>query len=73
MGLYKIPSEIAGVVAAIEVNEGDAVSEGDIIMMVESMKMEIPIMAQENGVIKEILVEEGSIVNEGETIIILEK
>jgi acetyl-CoA carboxylase biotin carboxyl carrier protein len=51
---------------------GDTVEEDDEIMILESMKMEIPVLAPEDGTIKEILVQEGDSVVEDQTVAKLE-
>ena len=53
-------------------NAGDTVSAGEDVVILESMKMEIPIVAETDGVIKELKVQEGDFVNEGDTIAIIE-
>lgn len=56
---------VAGVVAAVSVQVGDAVAEGDPVVILQSMKMEIPITAGSAGRVVEILVEEGQEVERG--------
>jgi acetyl-CoA carboxylase biotin carboxyl carrier protein len=56
----------------IECEVGDEVEEGDTVVILESMKMEMPVEAEDAGVVKEILCEEGQAVNEGDTLVILE-
>ncbi len=64
--------EITGSVWKIVTKAGDQVEEDDEIMILESMKMEIPVLAPEDGKIKEILVKEGDSVVEDQTVAILE-
>ena len=52
----------------VVVNVGDAVSEGDTLVILESMKMEIPVEAPEGGTIQQVAVEEGGVVQEGDLI-----
>lgn len=66
-----IKAEIAGSVWKIVKAVGDKVSEGDSLMIMESMKMEIPVLAPESGTIKEILVSEGDTVRDGTVLAIL--
>ena len=66
MELFKVISETAGTIFRIERNTGDAVDEGDVILILESMKMEIEILAEKKGIIKSFLVEEGELVQEGQ-------
>ena len=67
-----IPAHITGTVWKIEVGPGDEVDEGDTVVILESMKMEMPVEAEEPGVVKEILCEEGQPVDEGDTLVVLE-
>lgn len=66
MELFNVVSETAGTIFRIKRNSGDTVDEGDVILILESMKMEIEILAEKKGVIKNILVEEGDLVQEGQ-------
>jgi len=63
---------MAGNVWKITVSQGEAVEEDQDIVILESMKMEIPIPAEDDGVVKEIKVAEGDFVNEGDVIAIIE-
>lgn len=65
MAIIDIKTEITGNIWKIEAKPGDTVEEGDAIMILESMKMEIPVSAPEPGVLREILFEEGATVTEG--------
>ena len=67
-----IEAHITGTVWKIEVGIGDAVAEGDTVVILESMKMEMPVEAEDAGTVKEILCEEGQAVNEGDTLVVLE-
>jgi len=71
MSIHEIVSEIAGSVWKIQVNAGDQVESGDELMILESMKMEIPVLADEAGVVEQVLVEQGASVEEGQPIITL--
>ena len=51
---------------------GDTVDEGDTVVILESMKMEMPVEAEDAGIVKEISVEEGQAVSEGDTLVVLE-
>ena len=61
MADLRVKSEIAGSVWKIEVAVGDSVGEEDPLIILESMKMEIPLLAPRAGVVKEILVAEGDV------------
>jgi acetyl-CoA carboxylase biotin carboxyl carrier protein len=66
-----IEAHITGNVWKIEVAVGDAVAEGDTVVILESMKMEIPVEAEEEGSVKEIRCEEGQAVSEGDVLVVL--
>ena len=72
MAEIKVRSEIAGSVWKIEVKIGDRVVEDDPLIILESMKMEIPLLAPGDGVVTAILVEEGEPIAEGDVAVILE-
>ena len=61
-----VDAHITGTVWKIEVEVGDEVQEGDIVAILESMKMEMPVEAEVPGTVAEILCEEGQAVNEGD-------
>ena len=67
-----IEAHITGTVWKIEVAVGDEVAEGDTVVILESMKMEMPVEAEDEGTVKEVRVEEGQAVSEGDTLIVLE-
>jgi len=71
MSQTKVVSEINGSMWKILVKEGDAVSEDDMLAVVESMKMEIPVLAPVSGTVAKILVTEGQAVAEGVPIMLL--
>ena len=56
----QIQAHITGTVWKIEVKVGDSVKEGDTVVILESMKMEMPVEAEDSGTVKEISVEEGA-------------
>jgi biotin carboxyl carrier protein len=72
MALITIESEITGNVWKIEAAAGTATEEEDVILILESMKMEIPVESPEKGIIKEILVSEGDQIQEGQALAILD-
>ena len=67
-----VEAHITGTVWKIEVEVGDSVEEGDTVVILESMKMEMPVEAEDPGVVKEIVVQEGQSVSEGDTLVVLE-
>jgi biotin carboxyl carrier protein len=67
----KIRSEVSGSVWKVEVTVGQQVQEGDTLVIVESMKMEIPVSAPSSGTVTEIFVIEGESVVDDQVIVIL--
>ncbi|QQK78442.1 biotin/lipoyl-binding protein [Salicibibacter cibarius] len=67
-----VMADLSGSVWKIEVEERDRVNEGDVLLIMESMKMEIPLTASEGGVIKEIRVKVGDMLSEGNIAIVME-
>ena len=67
-----IAAHITGNVWKIQVAVGDTVSDGDEVVILESMKMEIPVESEDDGVVKEIICEEGQSVTEGDGLVVLE-
>ena len=66
-----VEAHITGTVWKIEVAVGDQVDEGDTVVILESMKMEMPVEAEDAGTVAEILCEEGQAVNEGDALVVL--
>ena len=66
--MAEVKAELVGNLWKIVTRVGDQVDEDDTIMILESMKMEIPITSPIAGTIKEILVSEGDVVQEGQTV-----
>ena len=72
MALIEVESDVTGTVWKIEAKEGMKVSEGDTLLILESMKMEIPVLASDDGLVKEINVEDEEAVSEGQIVVVLE-
>jgi biotin carboxyl carrier protein len=68
----EIKAHITGVVFQIAAKAGDSVAAGDPVIVLESMKMEIPVEAPHAGSVREIRVQEGQTVQEGETVAVLD-
>jgi acetyl-CoA carboxylase biotin carboxyl carrier protein len=68
----QVEAHITGTVWKVEVGVGDRVEEGDTVVILESMKMEMPVEAEDEGTVKAILVEEGQSVSEGDPLVELE-
>jgi acetyl-CoA carboxylase biotin carboxyl carrier protein len=67
-----VPAHITGVVWRIQCAVGDDVVEGDVVVVLESMKMEMPVEAEDAGTVREIRCHEGQAVHEGDTLVVLE-
>lgn len=67
-----ICSEVTGSVWKIQTKPGDTLEADDTVMVLESMKMEIPVLAPDGGRIVKILVAEGDAVKEGQELAIVE-
>lgn len=72
MSIRTIAAELAGTIIAIERQVGDDIALDDIILIMESMKMEIPVLAPKAGRIAEILVGAGDTVAEGQALAVIE-
>ena len=72
MARIEVKSEITGTVWQVKSQPGDRVESGDTLVVIESMKMEIPVITEDAGVVKEILVKEKDPVAEGQVVAILE-
>ena len=72
MANESVRSEITGKVWKVLCPVGTTVAEEEPILIIESMKMEIPVIAEEGGTVTEILVSEGQPLSEGQTVAILE-
>jgi acetyl-CoA carboxylase biotin carboxyl carrier protein len=70
--LPDVEAHITGTVWKVECEVGQPVAEGDTLVILESMKMEMPVEAEDPGVVKEIACEEGQSVSEGDTLVVLE-
>ncbi len=70
--MNELTATMAGTVLNVLVEEGEEVSAGDTLVMLESMKMEIPVEAQNSGKISNININVGDFVNEGDVLITIE-
>ena len=68
----EVEAQIAGSVWKIEKSVGESVDEEEVILIIESMKMEIPVEAPEDGRVAEIRVAEGQAIEEGDVLVVLE-
>lgn len=68
----EVEAHITGTVWKIEVAVGDQIEEDDTVVILESMKMEMPVEAEDSGKVTEIRCEEGQAVSEGDVLVVLE-
>ena len=69
--MAEVEAHITGTVWKIECEVGDEIDEGDTVVILESMKMEMPVEAEDSGTVKEIRCEEGQAVNEGDLLLVI--
>jgi len=72
MAATEVRAHITGTVWKIEAKPGTQVNEGDVVVILESMKMEMPVEAPCGGTVKEIKIKEGEAVDEGKVLAIIE-
>jgi acetyl-CoA carboxylase biotin carboxyl carrier protein len=70
--MANVPAHITGTVVRVEKQPGDSVTEGEAIIILESMKMEMPLESPVSGKVKEIRVKEGQAVAEGDVLAVVE-
>jgi biotin carboxyl carrier protein len=68
----EVKAELVGNVWKVEAKPGDQVAEEDVLIVLESMKMEIPVTAPVAGTVKEIRVKEKDVVREGQILAVIE-
>ena len=69
--MAEVRAEMVANVWKIVVAEGDSVSEGDTLVILESMKMEIPVLAEGSGKLTRLAVAEGDVIQEGDLIAVI--
>jgi len=67
----EVRAEMVANVWKVVVAEGDQIEEGDTIVILESMKMEIPVLAEDSGSITQLKVAEGDVIQEGDLIAVI--
>jgi acetyl-CoA carboxylase biotin carboxyl carrier protein len=72
MARIELKSEVTGKVWKIEIQVGSIAAADEPVMIIESMKMEIPVSSEEGGTVSEILVAEGDSVEDGQIVAILQ-
>jgi len=70
--MTEVRAELVGNVWKVEAREGDQVVEDDVLIILESMKMEIPVTAPTAGMVREIRVREQDVVQEGQVLAVIE-
>ena len=73
MAAIEVKSVVTGSVWKIVASVGQKLAPGAEIMILESMKMEIPVIVEDGGVLKELKVAEGATVNEGQVVAVIEE
>jgi acetyl-CoA carboxylase biotin carboxyl carrier protein len=68
----EVRAEMVANVWKVVASEGDAVADGDTLVILESMKMEIPVVAEDSGTLTRLAVAEGDVVQEGDLIAVIE-
>jgi acetyl-CoA/propionyl-CoA carboxylase biotin carboxyl carrier protein len=71
-GGEQVTAEMQGTILSVDVDEGDEVAAGDVICVLEAMKMENDVVTERGGTVAKILVEEGESVDMGDTLVVLE-
>jgi acetyl-CoA carboxylase biotin carboxyl carrier protein len=67
----EVRAEMVANVWKVVVSQGDSVAEGDTLVILESMKMEIPVVTESAGTVSELKVGEGDVVQEGDVIAVI--
>jgi biotin carboxyl carrier protein len=70
--MAEVRAEMVANVWKVVASQGDSVADGDTLVILESMKMEIPVVAEAAGTVTEIRVEEGQVVQEGDVIAVID-
>ena len=70
--MTEVKAELVGNVWKVEAKPGDQVAEEDVLIVLESMKMEIPVTSPVAGTVKEIRVNEKDVVREGQVLVVIE-
>jgi acetyl-CoA carboxylase biotin carboxyl carrier protein len=70
--MSEVRAEMVANVWKVVATEGDTVADGDTLVILESMKMEIPVLAESSGTLTKLAVAEGDVVQEGDLIAVIE-
>jgi biotin carboxyl carrier protein len=71
--MHTIAAELVANVATVLVSTGDTVAPTDTLVILESMKMEIPVLAEVPGIVTELAVNPGDVIREGDVIAVIEQ
>ncbi len=71
--MSEVRAEMVANVWKVVAAEGDSVADGDMLVILESMKMEIPVLAEDSGTLTKLAVAEGDVVQEGDLIAVIER
>jgi biotin carboxyl carrier protein len=71
VAVAEVRAEMVANVWKVVASQGDDVSDGDTLVILESMKMEIPVLAESSGTLSELRVTEGQVVQEGDVIAVI--
>jgi acetyl-CoA carboxylase biotin carboxyl carrier protein len=69
--MSEVRAEMVANVWKVVAAEGDSVADGDTLVILESMKMEIPVLAEDSGTLTKLAVAEGDVVQEGDLIAVI--
>ena len=70
---YVVTAELVGSVLLVQAEAGQAIKAGDTVVILESMKMEIPVLTEVDGVVREVGVNAGDVVQEGDVLAVIEE
>jgi acetyl-CoA carboxylase biotin carboxyl carrier protein len=73
MAMTELKADVTGSVWKIVASSGQVLQPGDTVMILESMKMEIPVLAEDGGTLTELRVAEGQPVSEGQTLALVQE
>jgi acetyl-CoA carboxylase biotin carboxyl carrier protein len=71
VAVAEVRAEMVANVWKVVASQGDSVADGDTLVILESMKMEIPVLAESAGTLTELRVEEGQVIQEGDVIAVI--
>ncbi|QCX28909.1 biotin/lipoyl-binding carrier protein [Nocardioides jishulii] len=69
--IFPVTAEMASNVLEVPVTVGDSVEVGETVVLLESMKMEIPVLSEVSGVVTDVRFEPGAVVQEGDVLLVL--